>query len=79
MLESPASRAKMNVSLAGSKAGQSAGVQHDMLPPAGSTSRTCRMYGATIGGERHVFPDLVTPLAKASPPRSGDGLAGIAA
>jgi ethanolamine ammonia-lyase large subunit len=37
------------------------------------------MYSATIGGERHVFPDLVTLLAKASPLRSGDALAGIAA
>src|SRR5215471_14158946 len=37
------------------------------------------MYSATIGGERHVFPDLATLLAKASPLRSGDVLAGIAA
>jgi ethanolamine ammonia-lyase large subunit len=37
------------------------------------------MYSATIGSERHVFPDLVTLLAKASPLRSGDELAGIAA
>jgi ethanolamine ammonia-lyase large subunit len=37
------------------------------------------MYSATIGGERHVFPDLVALLAKASPLRSGDVLAGIAA
>src|SRR5258708_14543424 len=37
------------------------------------------MYNATIGSERYVFPDLVTLLAKASPPRSGDVLAGIAA
>src|SRR6202051_4880954 len=37
------------------------------------------MYSATIGSERHVFPDLVTLLAKASPLRSGDVLAGIAA
>src|SRR6202035_1085827 len=37
------------------------------------------MYSATIGSERHVFPDLVALLAKASPPRSGDVLAGIAA
>jgi hypothetical protein len=34
---------------------------------------------ATIGSERHVFFDLVTLLAKASPLRSGDVLAGIAA
>jgi ethanolamine ammonia-lyase large subunit len=37
------------------------------------------MYSATIGSERCVFPDLVTLLAKASPLRSGDVLAGIAA
>lgn len=37
------------------------------------------MYSATIGARRYVFPDLVTLLAKASPPRSGDALAGIAA
>jgi ethanolamine ammonia-lyase large subunit len=37
------------------------------------------MYSATIGSERHVFPDLVMLLAKASPLRSGDVLAGIAA
>ena len=37
------------------------------------------MYGATIGSERYLFPDLVRLLAKASPLRSGDMLAGIAA
>src|SRR5450631_434720 len=37
------------------------------------------MFSATIGSERYVFPDLVTLLAKASPLRSGDVLAGIAA
>jgi ethanolamine ammonia-lyase large subunit len=37
------------------------------------------MYSATIGTTRHVFPDLKTLLAKASPARSGDALAGIAA
>jgi ethanolamine ammonia-lyase large subunit len=37
------------------------------------------MYSATLGSERYVFPDLVTLLAKASPLRSGDVLAGIAA
>jgi ethanolamine ammonia-lyase large subunit len=37
------------------------------------------MYSATIGARRYVFPDLVTLLAKASPLRSGDALAGIAA
>src|SRR4030088_2697311 len=37
------------------------------------------MYSATLGSERYVFPDLVTLLAKASPLRSGDVLAGLAA
>jgi ethanolamine ammonia-lyase large subunit len=37
------------------------------------------MYGTTIGTRRYIFPDLVTLLAKASPLRSGDALAGIAA
>jgi len=37
------------------------------------------MYGATIGASRYVFPDLATLLAKATPERSGDALAGIAA
>jgi ethanolamine ammonia-lyase large subunit len=37
------------------------------------------MYSATIASSRYVFPDLKTLLAKASPARSGDQLAGIAA
>jgi ethanolamine ammonia-lyase large subunit len=37
------------------------------------------MYAATIGDSRYTFPDLVTLLAKASPLRSGDMLAGVAA
>jgi len=37
------------------------------------------MYSATIGTRRYVFGDLKTLLAKASPLRSGDQLAGIAA
>ncbi len=37
------------------------------------------MYGATIGVRRYGFGDLKTLLAKASPLRSGDQLAGIAA
>ena len=32
-----------------------------------------------IGDTRHTFPDLKTLLAKASPERSGDELAGLAA
>lgn len=36
-------------------------------------------YGYTIGGEHYVFADLKTLLAKASPLRSGDQLAGLAA
>jgi len=37
------------------------------------------MHSATIGGTRHSFSDLKTLLAKATPARSGDALAGIAA
>src|SRR6266581_5536091 len=37
------------------------------------------MYAATIGQTRYTFPDLATLMAKASPLRSGDLLAGIAA
>jgi ethanolamine ammonia-lyase large subunit len=37
------------------------------------------MYSATIGHRRYTFPDLKTLLAKATPQRSGDRLAGLAA
>ena len=37
------------------------------------------MYSATIGTRRYTFGDLKTLLAKASPLRSGDQLAGLAA
>jgi ethanolamine ammonia-lyase large subunit len=37
------------------------------------------MYAAIVGGTRYAFPDLRSLLARASPPRSGDALAGIAA
>ncbi len=37
------------------------------------------VYSHVIGGERHLFDDLKTLLACASPRRSGDELAGIAA
>jgi ethanolamine ammonia-lyase large subunit len=37
------------------------------------------MYAATAGSVRYRFPDLRTLLARASPPRSGDALAGLAA
>ena len=36
-------------------------------------------YAAILGGTRHAFADLKTLLAKATPLRSGDRLAGIAA
>jgi ethanolamine ammonia-lyase large subunit len=36
-------------------------------------------FGHTVGTEHHVFADLKTLLAKASPARSGDMLAGVAA
>ncbi len=37
------------------------------------------MYAATVGAVRYRFPDLRTLLARASPARSGDVLAGLAA
>jgi ethanolamine ammonia-lyase large subunit len=37
------------------------------------------MYSATTGARRYVFDDLKTLLAKATPLRSGDALAGLAA
>ena len=36
-------------------------------------------YQTTIDGTRWIFPDLTTLLAKASPARAGDALAGVAA
>jgi ethanolamine ammonia-lyase large subunit len=36
-------------------------------------------FAHNVGGTRHVFADLRTLLARATPPRSGDALAGIAA
>lgn len=37
------------------------------------------MYRASVGNQRYVFEDLVALLAKASPLRSGDVLAAVAA
>ncbi len=37
------------------------------------------VYRATVGRQTHVFSDLKELMAKATPPRSGDMLAGIAA
>jgi ethanolamine ammonia-lyase large subunit len=37
------------------------------------------MYAATVGHTRYTFPDLRTLLARATPLRSGDQLAGVAA
>ena len=37
------------------------------------------MYAATIGARRYTFADLKTLMAKATPLRSGDQLAGLAA
>src|ERR1700722_123887 len=48
--------------------------RNDKLRP-----RDYPMYSATIGSRRYAFRDLKDLLAKASPLRSGDQLAGIAA
>src|SRR5579859_7667230 len=37
------------------------------------------MFASTLDGQRHVFADLKTLLARATPARSGDELAGVAA
>ena len=37
------------------------------------------IYAHSVGGRSYRFPDLKTLLAKASPARSGDALAGLAA
>lgn len=37
------------------------------------------MYRIKLGPQTHLFPDLKTLMAKASPEKSGDGLAGLAA
>jgi ethanolamine ammonia-lyase large subunit len=42
-------------------------------------SKAAFMHAVAIDGTRYAFPDLRDLLAKASPPRSGDRLAGIAA
>ena len=36
-------------------------------------------YKHSVGGTTFAFPDLMTLLAKATPTRSGDQLAGLAA
>ena len=37
------------------------------------------MYATAVRGTRYVFPDLKSLMAKATPLRSGDCLAGLAA
>jgi ethanolamine ammonia-lyase large subunit len=37
------------------------------------------IFAHTVGAQRYVFPDLKTLLARATPARSGDALAGLAA
>src|SRR5262249_21341276 len=48
-------------------------------PDAGHHPSGATMYSAMIGNRRYAFGDLKTLLAKASPMRSGDQLAGVAA
>jgi ethanolamine ammonia-lyase large subunit len=49
------------------------------MPASRATHTGFPMYHATIGQRRYVFRDLKALLGKASPLRSGDQLAGIAA
>src|SRR3974390_179721 len=47
--------------------------------PIGRCAPELAMYTATVGSTRHTFRDLKELMAKASPPRSGDELSGLAA
>src|SRR4051812_2743140 len=49
------------------------------MPAFAGRDAEAPMYAATIGHRRYAFPDLVTLMAKATPARSGDVLAGVAA
>ncbi len=49
------------------------------MPNPGKTAHLGVPFASTIAGVRYAFPDLRTLLAKASPARSGDRLAGLAA
>ncbi len=54
--------------------------QTSRLDPASAREHNAVMsYASAAAGTRYVFPDLRTLLAKASPARSGDRLAGLAA
>jgi Ethanolamine ammonia lyase large subunit (EutB) len=44
-----------------------------------NSARTAMPYRHTVGGQTWTFRDLKDLMAKASPPRSGDYLAGVAA
>ena len=48
-------------------------------PAAARRAYAAPMYAATLGATRHTFADLATLLARATPRRSGDELAGLAA
>ena len=56
-----------------------AGVAGQIPLPSGSNARGSRCTAPRSEASRYAFPDLKTLLAKASPLRSGDQLAGIAA
>jgi ethanolamine ammonia-lyase large subunit len=53
-------------------------VSQEAAPSSGQEDRMARLT-CDLGGERYVFADLRDLLAKASPRRSGDELAGLAA
>ena len=46
---------------------------------AGGRWQGAAMFSATVSGQSYVFADLKTLLARATPARSGDELAGLAA
>ncbi len=49
------------------------------MPACGWRDHAIGEYHATVAGERHRFPSLAALLAQATPLRSGDQLAGLAA
>ena len=54
--------------------------QTSRLDPASAREHNAVMsYASAAAGTRYAFPDLRPLLAKASPARSGDRLAGLAA
>ena len=69
ILSAPAAAARVFPARAGRKAGAPA---RRLRATCGAIVARTMAYRHVIGGEQHVFADLRTLLAKATPPRSGD-------